>query len=68
MKGLLLAAFLVAHLVLVVIYWFVSYDPVGTVLLGIFGVAMGVMGWVLIPTFGDVGPTAPVDVDWHERD
>ena len=28
---------------------------------------MGVMGWILIPTFGDVGPTAPVDPDWHER-
>jgi hypothetical protein len=33
----------------------------------IFGIAMGVMCWILIPTFGDVGPTAPVDPDWHER-
>jgi hypothetical protein len=28
---------------------------------------MGVMEWVLVPTFGDVGPTAPVDPDWHEH-
>lgn len=50
-----------------VAYWFVSYEPAGTVLLLIFGIAMGVMSWILIPTFGDVGPTAPVDPDWHER-
>jgi hypothetical protein len=50
-----------------VIYWFLSYEPAGTALLLIFAVAMGVMAWVLVPTFGDVGPTAPVDADWHER-
>jgi ABC-type Fe3+ transport system permease subunit len=50
-----------------VIYWFLSYDPAGTAMLLIFGVAMGLMSWVLVPTFGDVGPTAPVDPDWHER-
>ena len=50
-----------------VVYWFLSYDPVGTALLVIFGIAMGVMGWILVPTFDDVGPTAPVDPDWHER-
>jgi hypothetical protein len=33
----------------------------------LFGIAMGIMEWVLVPTFGDVGPTAPVDADWHER-
>ena len=26
-----------------------------------------VMITVLGPTFNDVGPTAPVDPDWHER-
>jgi hypothetical protein len=30
-------------------------------------VAMGVMGWILVPTFDDVGPTAPVDEEWQER-
>lgn len=50
-----------------VVYWFLSYDPAGAAMLLIFGIAMGLMGWVLVPTFGDVGPTAPVDPDWHER-
>lgn len=50
-----------------VIYWFASYEPAGTAMLAIFGIAMAVMGWILVPTFGDVGPTAPVDPDWHER-
>ena len=55
-------------LVLAVIYWFVSgYEWAGSVLLLIFAIAMAVMGWILVPTFGDVGPTAPVDPDWHER-
>ncbi|HEY6608904.1 MAG TPA: hypothetical protein VI277_06885 [Candidatus Limnocylindria bacterium] len=49
------------------IYWIASNEPAGTVMLLIFAVAMGVMGWVLVPTFDDVGPTAPVDPDWHER-
>ena len=50
-----------------VIYWFLTYEPAGSALLLIFGIAMAVMGWILIPTFGDVGPTAPVDPEWHER-
>ena len=50
-----------------VAYWFVSYEPAGSVMLLLFGVAMGVMSWILVPTFGDVGPTAPVDPEWHER-
>ena len=49
------------------IYWFISYEPAGSALLLIFGIAMGVMSWVLVPTFGDVGPTAPIDPEWHER-
>jgi hypothetical protein len=48
------------------IYWFSSYDPAGSVMLLIFGIAMGLMGLILVPTFNDVGPTAPVDEDWHE--
>ena len=50
-----------------VAYWFLTYEPAGSAMLLIFGIAMGVMSWILIPTFGDVGPTAPVDPDWHER-
>lgn len=50
------------------IYWFLSYEAAGTAMLVIFGIAMALMGWILVPTFGDVGPTAPVDPDWHERD
>ena len=49
------------------IYWFLTYEPAGSSMLLIFGIAMAVMGWILIPTFGDVGPTAPVDPEWHER-
>ena len=54
-------------LIIAVVYWFLSYEVAGTVLLLIFSIAMGVMIWVLGPTFNDVGPTAPVDPDWHER-
>ena len=68
MKAFLYAAATVGHLILVAAYWFLSYDPIGTVLLLIFGIAMALMIWVLAPTVGDVGPTAPVDPDWHERD
>ena len=50
------------------IYWFLSYEPAGAAMLVIFGIAMGVMTWTLAPTFGDVGPTAPVDPQWHERE
>lgn len=49
------------------IYWFLAYEPAGAAMLLIFGIAMGLMSLILVPTFGDVGPTAPVDPDWHER-
>jgi hypothetical protein len=54
-------------LITAVVYWFLSYEWAGSVLLLIFAIAMGVMVWVLGPTLNDVGPTAPVDPDWHER-
>ena len=54
-------------LAVAVAYWFLSYEPAGSVMLLIFGIAMGLFSWVLYPTFGDVGPTAPVDEEWHER-
>ena len=50
-----------------VVYWFVSsYEWIGTVLLIIFAAAMAVMGWILVPTFDNVGPTAPVDPDFED--
>jgi len=53
-------------LITAIIYWFVGYETNGTVLMVIFAIAMAVMGWILVPTLNDVGPTAPVDPDWHE--
>ena len=50
-----------------VAYWLLTYEPAGTVLLFLFAVALSVMIWVLGPTLNDVGPTAPVDPEWHER-
>ena len=54
-------------LIVDVAYWVLTYEPAGTVLLFLFAIALGVMMMVLGPTFNDVGPTAPVDPDWHER-
>jgi len=48
------------------VYWFVSYEVIGTVLLVIFAAAMAVMGWILVPTIGNVGPTAPVDPEFED--
>lgn len=50
-----------------VVYWFASnYEIIGTVLLIVFALAMAVMGWVLVPTLGNVGPTAPIDPDFED--
>lgn len=68
--GMSLLRFLILPVVIIVVaivYWFASYETAGTVLLLIFGIAMGFIGWILVPTFDDVGPTAPVDPNWHER-
>jgi hypothetical protein len=48
-------------------YYWLSHEWIGTVMLVVFGGAMAVMGWVLIPTLNDVGPTAPVDPDFEYR-
>lgn len=50
------------------VYWLVSHEVAGAVMLAIFAVAMALFSWVLVPTFDDVGPTAPVDPDWHQRE
>jgi hypothetical protein len=47
-------------------YWFLSYEAAGSVLLIVFGGAMAVMGFVLVPTLDNVGPTAPVDPDFED--
>jgi hypothetical protein len=54
-------------LVTAAVYWFLTYEWAGSVLLLIFAIALGVMILALGPTLNDVGPTAPVDPDWHER-
>jgi hypothetical protein len=48
-------------------YWWFSSEPAGTAMLVVFALAMTFMGVILLPTVDDVGPTAPVDPDWHER-
>ena len=53
--------------VVAAVYWWLSSEPAGTDMLTVFALAMAVMGWILLPTANDVGPTAPVDPDWHER-
>ena len=61
-------------LVAAVIYWFWSYEPAGSVMLVVFATAIGLLGFILIPTLPNVGPTAPVEelpdpeapVEWQE--
>jgi hypothetical protein len=62
-KYLILPALII---VVGLVYWVVSYDWTGTVLLIVFGLAMAVMGWILVPTVDNVGPTAPVDPDFQD--
>ena len=49
------------------VYYWLSSEWVGTVLLIVFAGAMAVMGWILIPTLHDAGPTAPIDPDFEYR-
>jgi hypothetical protein len=50
-----------------IVYWFVSdYEWAGSVMLFVFAAAMAVMGWILLPTVGDVGHTAPIDPDFDD--
>ncbi len=52
-------------LLVALVYWALSHDMAGTTMLGIFGIAMGLYGAILLPSANDVGPTAPVDPDWE---
>jgi hypothetical protein len=67
MRQLIYAGLVAGHIVLVLIYWLGSQEPAGTAMLALFGVAMGVLVWIVVRTANDVGPTAPVDDEWHER-
>ena len=48
------------------VYWYFSYEFAGTVLLLVFAGAMAIMGWILLPTLDNVGPTAPIDPDFED--
>jgi hypothetical protein len=50
-----------------VAYWYFTnpHEWIGFVMLIVFAAAMAVMGWVLVPTLDNVGPTAPVDPDFE---
>ncbi len=52
------------HAAIFAVYWFLSYDPAGTVMSILFAAAIGVLLFALLPTLRDVGPTAPVDENW----
>ena len=54
--------------VVAVVYWFWSYEVAGTAMLAVFALAMLFFGWVLLPAADNVGPVAPVDPEWHERE
>jgi hypothetical protein len=49
-----------------VVYWSFSREAAGSVMLVVFGGAMAVMGFILLPTLENVGPTAPVDPDFED--
>ena len=49
-----------------IVYGLLSYEWTGTVLLVVFGGAMAVMGWILLPTLDNVGPTAPIDPNFED--
>jgi len=64
-----LTRYLVLPIVIIgigIVYGLFSYEWTGTVLLIVFGGAMAVMGWILLPTLNNVGPTAPVDPDFED--
>jgi hypothetical protein len=48
------------------VYWYFSREAAGSVMLVVFGGAMAVMGYILLPTLDNIGPTAPVDPDFED--
>jgi hypothetical protein len=49
-----------------IVYWYFSGEAAGAVMLIVFGGAMALFGWILLPTLDNVGPTAPVDPDFED--
>lgn len=48
------------------IYWWFGREAAGSVMLIVFGGAMALFGWILLPTADNIGPTAPVDPDFED--
>ena len=65
--NMLLVAVPIGHAILFGAYFLFSGDAAGTAMSIMFAIAMGLMIYILLPTIRDVGPTAPVDLDWSER-
>jgi hypothetical protein len=65
---LLLILIPIGHAIMFGAYFLFSGDAAGTAMSVIFAIAMGLMIYVLLPTVRDIGPTAPVDPAWAERD
>jgi hypothetical protein len=68
MRKLLIVGVPVGHALMFGAYFLFSGDAAGTAMSVIFAIAMGLMLYILLPTVRDVGPTAPVDPAWAERD
>ena len=41
-------------------------DIAGATMLVFFAIGAGFFSWILIPTFGNEGPTAPIDPDFED--
>lgn len=65
---LLLILVPIGHAIMFGAYFLFSGDAAGTAMSVIFAIAMGLMIYILLPTVRDIGPTAPVDPAWAERD
>lgn len=68
MRNILIVAVPIGHAILFGAYFLFSGDAAGTAMSVIFAIAMGLMLYILLPTVRDVGPTAPVDPAWAERE
>jgi hypothetical protein len=49
-----------------VIYFATANDVAGASMLAFFAVGAGFFSWILIPTFSNEGPTAPIDPDFED--
>jgi hypothetical protein len=67
-KKILLVVVPVGHALLFGGYFIWSRDAAGTAMSVMFAIALGLMLYILMPTIRDVGPVAPVDLAWAERE